>query len=105
MGKLNDEQEWALVERYHLNRMFTQKARKISDEYIAEQVGIAPSDVKCILRGRTHRALFKYQAKVKELVSERDRNKSHAAQHSDEALKAEYRLTDKEMKSIIRSRL
>jgi hypothetical protein len=104
MGKLSEEQEWALVERYHLNRMFTQKARKISDEYISEQVGIALSDVKCILRGRTHRALFKHQAKVKELVATRDRHKSQATQHSDKVLKEEYRLTDNEMRSIIRSR-
>jgi len=104
MRKLSDEQEWSLLERYHLNNMFTAKAREITDDYIAVTVGISPTDVLCILRGRTHKALQKYREKVMTLAAKRDHNKSHAAQHSDKVLMAEFNLTEKEMKSILRTR-
>lgn len=102
--KLREEDEWAISERYDLCRMFTAKAREISDEYIATTVGIPLSDVKTIARGRMRKDLVPYKPKVMELISKRDQYKSHAANHSEKVLTKEYNLTDKELKTIVRSR-
>lgn len=102
--KLREEDEWAINERYGLYRMFTAKAREITDEYIAEKVGVTPTDVRTIARGRMRKDLIPYREKIVEWIGKRDHNKSHAANHNEKVLTKEYGLTEKELKDILRSR-
>jgi len=102
--KLREEDEWVISERYGLYRMFTAKAREITDEFIAEKVGVAPSDVRTVLRGRSRKDLIPYREKIMHWVSKRDSHKSHAANHSEAVLEKEFNLTNKELKQILRSR-
>lgn len=102
--KLREEDEWVIVERYQLSRMFTAKAREITDEFISEKVGIPVSDVQTIKRGRMRKDLIPHKPKVLEWIAKRDQNKSHAANHSEKILMKEFDLSSDELKGILRSR-